>query len=38
MYVNGKMILVETTAGMGKGKIKKNDGGSEFKCNIFDIL
>jgi hypothetical protein len=27
LYVNGKMIPVETIPGMGKGRIKKNDGG-----------
>jgi hypothetical protein len=26
MYVNGKMIPVETTLGMGGGEIKENDG------------
>jgi hypothetical protein len=38
MYVNGKMRPLETTPGIGGGKIKKNEGGSEFKYNIFDIL
>jgi hypothetical protein len=37
MYVNGKMIPVETIAGMGIGRIKDNDRGGEFKHNIFDI-
>jgi hypothetical protein len=37
MYVNGKMIPVETIPGMVTG-IKENDGGGEFKCDIFDIL
>jgi hypothetical protein len=37
MYVNGKMILVETIPGTeGEGK-KENGGGSEFKYDIFDI-
>jgi hypothetical protein len=31
MYVNVKMIPVETTPGMGEGEIKENDGGDEFK-------
>jgi hypothetical protein len=29
MYVNGKMRPVATILGMGKGRIKENDGGSE---------
>jgi hypothetical protein len=37
MYVNGKMISVETIPGMGGG-IKENGGGSEFKYYIFGIL
>jgi hypothetical protein len=36
MHVNGKMISVETVPGMGR--IKKNDGGGEFKYDIYDIL
>jgi hypothetical protein len=31
MYVNGKMRPVETVPGMGRGRIKENDGGDEFK-------
>jgi hypothetical protein len=38
MYVNGKMIPVETIPRMRKGQIKENDGGGEFKYDIFDIL
>jgi hypothetical protein len=34
MYVNGKMIPVETAPGMGVGK--ENDGGGKFKYDIFD--
>jgi hypothetical protein len=37
MYVNGKMISVETIPGMGTGRMKENDR-SEFKHDIFDIL
>jgi hypothetical protein len=37
MYVNGKMRSVETIPGIGQG-IKENDGGGEFKYDIFDIL
>jgi hypothetical protein len=38
MYVNEKMRPVETVPGMGRGAIKENDGRSEFKYAIFDIL
>jgi hypothetical protein len=38
MYVNGKMIPIETIPGMGGGGITENGGRSEFKYNIFDIL
>jgi hypothetical protein len=38
VYVNGKMIHVETIPGMWVGGIKKNDGWGEFKYGIFDIL
>jgi hypothetical protein len=34
MYVNGKMMSVETTPGMGEGGIKENNGGSEFNYDI----
>jgi hypothetical protein len=37
MYVNGKVILIETIPGMGGGGIKEKGGGSEFKYDIFDI-
>jgi hypothetical protein len=30
MYVNGKMIPVETVLGMGEGEIKENGTGGEF--------
>jgi hypothetical protein len=33
-----KKIPVETVSRMGKGLIKENDGGSEFKYDIFDTL
>jgi hypothetical protein len=36
MYVNAKMIPIETTPGM-RG-IKKNGGGGEFKHDIFYTL
>jgi hypothetical protein len=38
VYVNGKMRLLETIPGMGRGKIKENDKGGKFKYDIFDIL
>jgi hypothetical protein len=38
MYVNGKMRSVEVIPGMGGGETKENDGGGEFKYDIFDIL
>jgi hypothetical protein len=38
MYVNRKMRPVETIPGMGRGGIKENGGGGEFKYDIFDIL
>jgi hypothetical protein len=31
-----KKIPVETVPGMGGGRIKENDGGGKFKCDIFD--
>jgi hypothetical protein len=38
MCVNGEMRPVETIPGMGVGRIKENDGGGEFKYDIFVIL
>jgi hypothetical protein len=38
MYVQGKMRSVETTPGMRGGGIKENEGGSEFKLDVFDVL
>jgi hypothetical protein len=36
MYINSKMVSVETIPGMeGRGKIKENGGGDEFKYDIF---
>jgi hypothetical protein len=32
MYVNAKMIPIETIPGMGEGGIKDNSEGDEFKC------
>jgi hypothetical protein len=37
MYVNGKMVSAEAVQEWGKGEMK-NDGGGEFKYDIFDIL
>jgi hypothetical protein len=39
MYVNGKMIPVETISGMwGERGIKENGWRGEFKYDIFDIF
>jgi hypothetical protein len=38
MYINRKMIPVETVPGMGKHRIKDNGGRDEFKYDIFDTL
>jgi hypothetical protein len=38
MYVNGKMISVETIPGMGRREMKGNGGGGEFKYDTFDIV
>jgi hypothetical protein len=38
MYINAKMIPVETIPGMGEEGIKESDGGSEFKYDIFGTL
>jgi hypothetical protein len=38
MYVNAKMIPVETVPGIRGGGMKKSSGGGEFKYNIFDTL
>jgi acyl CoA:acetate/3-ketoacid CoA transferase beta subunit len=37
MYVNGKMIPVETLPGMG-GAMRESDGGGKFKYDIFNAL
>jgi hypothetical protein len=33
VYVKGKMRCAETIPGIG-GRIKENDGGGEFSCDI----
>jgi hypothetical protein len=38
MYVIGKMRPVETISGIRGGRIKENDGGGKFNCDIFGIL
>jgi hypothetical protein len=38
MYVNEKLIPVETIPGMRVGGLKENDEGGEFKYDIFAIL
>jgi hypothetical protein len=37
MYVNGKMLCVESVPGLGEGD-KGEDGGGVFKYDIYDIL
>jgi hypothetical protein len=36
MYVNAKMIPLETVLGIGGGRVKENGGGGEFKYDLFD--
>jgi hypothetical protein len=38
VYVNTKMIPVETIPGIGRREIKQNCGGGEFKYGILDML
>jgi hypothetical protein len=38
MYLNIKMIPVETILGMEGGGMLENSGGSKFKYNIFDTF
>jgi hypothetical protein len=38
MYVNTKMIPVETTPGIRGKRIKERSGGGEFKYDIFDTV
>jgi hypothetical protein len=38
MYVNEKMILVETVPGIGGRGMKERGRGDEFKYDIFDTL
>jgi hypothetical protein len=38
MYVNGKMISVETIPRMERGRDKGKCGGGKFKHDIFDIF
>jgi hypothetical protein len=38
MYVSGKLRPVETIPGMRGWGIRENDGGGEFKRDMFDIL
>jgi hypothetical protein len=37
MNISGKMIPVEIIPGMGVEGIKENDGGGQFKYDIFHI-
>jgi hypothetical protein len=38
MYINGKMIPIETIPGMGEEGIKENGRRSEFNYDIVDVL
>jgi hypothetical protein len=38
VYVNAKIIPVETVPGIGGGEIKESCRGGEFKYDVFDIL
>jgi hypothetical protein len=38
MYVNAKMIPVETVPGIGRGGMNESGGGGEFKYDILDTL
>jgi hypothetical protein len=38
MYLSGKMKPVETIPGMGEERVKKNDEGGGFNCDVFDTL
>jgi hypothetical protein len=38
MYVNAKMIPVETVPGISRREIKESNGGGEFKYEIFDTF
>jgi hypothetical protein len=38
MYVNVKMIPVETVPGIGEGEMKERMEGDEFKYDTFDTL
>jgi hypothetical protein len=38
MYVNAKMIPVETVPGIRRGGMKESSGGGEFKYDMFNTL
>jgi hypothetical protein len=38
MYINAKMIPVETVTGIGGGEMKESNGGGEFKYDMFNTL
>jgi hypothetical protein len=38
VYINGKLISIETISGAGRRGIKKNAGEGEFKYDILDIF
>jgi hypothetical protein len=38
MYVNARMIPVETVSGIRRGRMKESSGEGEFKYDTFDTL
>jgi hypothetical protein len=38
IFINAKMIPVETVPGIWEGRVKENGGRGEFKYDIFDTL
>jgi hypothetical protein len=38
MYVNAKMLPVETVPGIRGGEMKETSGGGKFKYDIYDTL
>jgi hypothetical protein len=38
MYVNAKMIFIETIPGIREGEMKESSGRGEFKYNVFGTL
>jgi hypothetical protein len=38
MYINVKMVPVETISGIGGGEMKESSGGGEYKYDVFGTL